>query len=214
MISSITGRGISRSIYHTFTSSAHSLTRPTSSTTDPMSDPQSNHHVSHLRHRSHRSYTSLAPSTMHSPTSEYPFTARSTAAGSSFTPDQFRVLQDMQRVLYRGYEIGEGMAGKEEVREFIEDRFDSDCREFESLSGQIIQFLWPICAVSSLRISSPHVTKYRPPPKRPQPMSHSLIHSTPFHPSYSSVQSRNETSRIRLEQDLGSGWITFSAQTR
>jgi hypothetical protein len=182
-----------------------------------MSDPQLNHHVSHLRHRSHRSYTSLAPSAMHSPTSEYPFTARSTAAGSSFTPDQFRVLQDMQRVLYRGYEIGERMAGKEEVRGFIEDRFDSDCREFECLSGQTIQSSQHIrltCDACSLRISSPHVTKYRPPPKRPQPMSHSLIHSTPFHPSHSSVQSRNETSRIRLKQDLGSGWITVFAQTR
>jgi hypothetical protein len=61
------------------------------------------------------------------------FTGRSTGPGSTrsfpFTADQFKVLHEMQRVMYRGVEAGhEGRtASREEMDDFIEDNFDEEC---------------------------------------------------------------------------------------
>lgn len=46
--------------------------------------------------------------------------------------DQFETLQEMQRVLYRGGEAGEGEGSGGNVKrvdEFILENFDEECRE-------------------------------------------------------------------------------------
>jgi hypothetical protein len=49
-----------------------------------------------------------------------------------FTLDQFETLQEMQRVLYRGGEAGEGEGSQGNIKrvdEFILENFDEECRE-------------------------------------------------------------------------------------
>jgi ubiquinone/menaquinone biosynthesis C-methylase UbiE len=46
--------------------------------------------------------------------------------------DQFETLQEMQRVLYRGGEAGEGEGSQGNIKrvdEFILENFDEECRE-------------------------------------------------------------------------------------